>query len=258
MQLRATLVGTATMLLEVGDVTFLTDPVFDPPGKTVGFGFGTRSRRLTGSALAADQLPRVDVALLSHDQHDDNLDDAGRGLLERAGVVVTTRAASRRLGFDAIGLRPFESHVVEKNGLKVHITAMPARHGPPLSLPLVGSVIGFLLEWEGQRDGAVYISGDTTCFGGMRAIARRARIGTAFLHMGGASFWTRALRFTMNASDAVRATRMLDPRRVVPIHIEGWTHFRDPVEGIAPAFQRAGFSNRLHMLRPGETEEWAA
>jgi hypothetical protein len=37
----------------------------------------------------------------------------------------------------------------------IEITATPCRHGPPLSHPLAGDVIGFALRWDGQERGAL-------------------------------------------------------------------------------------------------------
>ncbi|MFP2929506.1 MBL fold metallo-hydrolase, partial [Pyxidicoccus sp. 3LG] len=98
MAFTATHIGTATLLLEIGPLRLLTDPAFDPPGRTYGFGWGTRSRRTSGPALSVDQLGRIDAVLLSHDHHADNLDDAGRAFLPQAPKVVTTHAGARRLG----------------------------------------------------------------------------------------------------------------------------------------------------------------
>ena len=39
----------------------------------------------------------MDVVLLSHDHHADNLDDPGRALLPDVPTVVTTRSGARRL-----------------------------------------------------------------------------------------------------------------------------------------------------------------
>jgi hypothetical protein len=66
----------------------------------------------------------------------------------------------------------------------VEVIATPARHGPPLSLPLVGPVIGFILKWPSQKDGVVYITGDTVFFSGVEEVGRRYGIGTAFVHAG--------------------------------------------------------------------------
>ena len=56
MALHLTHIGTATLVIEIDGVRLLTDPAFDPPGATYGFGWGTRSRRLAGPALPAAAL----------------------------------------------------------------------------------------------------------------------------------------------------------------------------------------------------------
>ena len=50
MNCRITHIGTATMLLEIGSIRLLTDPVFDPPGGNYHFGYGTSSKKLTPPA----------------------------------------------------------------------------------------------------------------------------------------------------------------------------------------------------------------
>src|SRR6185369_4350744 len=105
------------------------------------FGWGTSSRKLAGPAIAPDALGAIDAVLLSHDHHDDNLDAAGRALLPAAGA--------RRLGAGARGLAPWISTVLEAPGRPaIEVTATPCRHGPPLSHPFVGDVVGFALRWE--------------------------------------------------------------------------------------------------------------
>ena len=46
-------------------------------------------------------------------------------------------------------------------------------------------MIGFALTWEGQRDGALWVSGDTVLYGGVRAVADRVPVDVALLHLGG-------------------------------------------------------------------------
>ncbi|BCJ62173.1 hypothetical protein Jiend_55950 [Micromonospora endophytica] len=104
--MRITHLGGPTTLIEVAGWRILTDPTFDAPGRTYGFGWGTTSRKLAGPALPAGSLGDIDAVLLTHDQHADNLDDAGRELLADAYRIVTTVAGSRRLGAGATGLAP--------------------------------------------------------------------------------------------------------------------------------------------------------
>ncbi len=246
--LKATHIGTATLLIEIGDLRLLTDPTFDPPGAHYGFGFGTGSDKLVGPAIAADRLGRIDAVLLSHDQHGDNLDDTGRALLPGWGQILTTRGGARRLGGTAIGLAPWETQ--ELAG-QIRVTATPARHGPPGSLPVAGPVIGFLLEWDGPAS-PLYISGDTVYFHGTAEVARRYRPKVAVLHIGGASFGiTGPIRYTMNGPEAARLATELGAATVVPIHYDGWTHFHETRAATESAFADAGLTGRVRWLTPG-------
>ncbi|HET8758804.1 MAG TPA: MBL fold metallo-hydrolase [Solirubrobacteraceae bacterium] len=226
-------IGGPTALIEVGGWRLLTDPTFDAPGRRYRFGWGTASRKLAGPAIAAAELPPIDAVLLTHDHHDDNLDGAGRALLPSAGAVVTTTAGARRLGGAARGLAPWEVTVLAAPGrMTIEVTATPCRHGPPLSHPLVGDVIGFALRWEGAG-GALWISGDTVLYKGVREVAERVPVDTAILHLGGVRFLvTGPLRYTMTARDAIELCRVVRPRVVIPIHYEGWGHFREGRDAI--------------------------
>jgi L-ascorbate metabolism protein UlaG (beta-lactamase superfamily) len=245
--LAVTHIGTATILLEVAGLRLLTDPVFDAPGRTYGFGFGTRSTRLEAAALTVEAVGRIDAVLLSHDQHADNFDDAGRALLPKVPVVVTTTVAAKRLGHPgAKGLADFEAHSL--GDLK--ITATPARHGPPGSLPVAGHVIGFMLEHP-SLTGPIYISGDTVWFKGIAEVARRFQPAIAFLHLGGVRFpISGPLTYTFDAAQAVRAARALGAKRVIPLHFEGWTHFRQP-RAEADQLLRSALGERLQWLERG-------
>jgi L-ascorbate metabolism protein UlaG (beta-lactamase superfamily) len=238
---RITHVGGPTVLIEVAGRRLLTDPTFDPPGRTYRFGWGTSSRKLAGPAVAPADVGAIDAVLLSHDHHRDNLDDAGRALLPAAGAVVTTEPGAQRLGGNARGLAPWATTTLEAPGRPaIEITATPCRHGPPLSHPIVGHVIGFALRWEGQEHGALWISGDTVLYDGVREVAARVDVDTVLLHLGGVRFpVTGPLHYTLTARDAVALCRLVGPRAIVPIHYEGWKHFREGRVEVERAFAAA-------------------
>jgi len=252
-QIQVTLLGAATTILEIGSLRLLTDPVFDPAGGRYSFGWRTGSTKLTASAISAEGLGRIDAVLLSHDHHGDNLDRAGRALLPQAGSVITTSSGARRLRGNASGLREWETtELATGEGLRMRVTATPARHGPPLSRPIVGEVIGFVLEWEEQKYGALYISGDTVWFRGIAEIARRFKVGTAMLHLGGVRFpISGPIRYTFNGKEAARAAHALNAHTVIPIHYEGWTHFRESRAESERAFAEAGLTERVRWLTLG-------
>jgi L-ascorbate metabolism protein UlaG (beta-lactamase superfamily) len=225
---RVTHIGGPTVLIEAAGWTLLTDPTFDPPGRKYKFGWGAGSTKLAGPTMAPGDLPPIDAVLLSHDHHDDNLDEAGRAFLPQARVVVTTSSGAGRLGGGARGLVPWQMTTLEADGRPdLEITATPCRHGPPLSHPIVGDVVGFSLAWPGQTGGVLWISGDTVLYDGVREVADRLQVDTALLHLGGVQFPASGpLRYTLTAKQAVELIRLVKPREVIPVHYEGWKHFR--------------------------------
>jgi L-ascorbate metabolism protein UlaG (beta-lactamase superfamily) len=240
---RLTHIGGPTVLIELDGWRLLTDPTFDAPGRAYRFGWGTGSTKLAGPAIPASELGPIDAVLLTHEHHEDNLDPAGRALLPQAGVVVTTASGAKTLGGTARGLSPWESTTLTRDGLPdLEVIATPCRHGPPLSHPLVGDVIGFFLN-------GLWVSGDTVLYPGVREVATRVNVDVALLHLGGVKFpVTGPLRYTMNAREGLELVRLIKPRVTIPIHYEGWKHFR---EGRA-AIEREFAGEPLTWLPIGE------
>ena len=252
MNCRLTHIGTATILLEIGSVRILTDPVFDPPGGDYHFGYGTGAKKLTAPAIKPADISKIDAVLLSHDHHEDNLDRAGRALLPSAGKVITTVAGAKRLENNTIGLKPWQSITIGSDDSEVKKTAVPAHHGSLWSFIIVGETTGFILEWKNQKHGVLYISGDTVWFNGIHEIAHRFKVSAAILHIGKASFpITGPIRFTLSAKEAVRITRTLNPRTVIPIHYEGWSHFREPRVEAEKQFSKTEINEKVQWLPLG-------
>jgi len=231
-------IGGPTALVEVAGWRLLTDPTFDPAGGKYDFGWGTGSTKTVGPAIDPSDLGPIDAVLLTHDHHEDNLDAAGRELLPQAGAVITTASGAQRLGGAARGLKDWETTELTKDGSpKLTITATPCRHGPPLSHPIVGDVIGFALDWG---EGVLWISGDTVLYDGVKSVADRIDVDIAILHVGGVRFpVTGPARYTMTGDDAVALTKLLAPRIAIPIHYEGWKHFVDGKRGVERAIAQA-------------------
>ncbi|KUN58256.1 MBL fold metallo-hydrolase [Streptomyces canus] len=234
-EVRFTHIGGPTVLIEFAGWRLLTDPTFDPPGRTYSFGWGTSSHKLTGPALPPEDIGPVDAVLLTHDHHGDNLDDTGRALLADVTTVVTTRAGARRLGgTTAQGLKAGQTTRLQApDRPPIAITATPCRHGPPLSRPVAGQVIGFALTWPGQHHGPLWITGDTVLYGAVRKTAAALRPGTVLIHLGGVQFpLTGPTRYTMTAADALDLCETIQPKTIHPVHYEGWHHFREGPEAL--------------------------
>lgn len=244
-----TYIGGPTALLELGGLRLLTDPTFDPAGATYPTGPYTL-HKTQGPALPPDALGHLDAVLLSHDHHWDNLDRAGRALLERVGAVLTTPAGAERLGGRARGLAPWQSiDLPTPAGAVVRVTGTPARHGPVDGDR--GPVTGFVLT-TAATPGAVYLSGDTVWCEGVAEVARRFPVRTALLFLGAARVMeVGPAHLTFTAEEAVEAARAFADALIIPLHYEGWAHFTESRPAIARAFAAAGLAHRLRWPAAG-------
>ncbi|PJI91005.1 MBL fold metallo-hydrolase [Luteimicrobium subarcticum] len=244
-----TLVGGPTVLLEHAGLRVLSDPTFDAPRQYEGRAVLTK---LTGPAVPAAAVLPVDVVLVSHDQHADNLDVAGRALVEEAlaagrPVLSTPRAAERIPG--VTGLAPWESWD-SRTTPSTRITAVPALHGPPGADAdaLSGPVTGFVLEAPEQP--TVYVSGDNASLEHVREVGERFAVDVAVLHAGAARVPRHpGATLTLDAAATVAAARLLPGATVVPVHADSWAHFSEDVDAVRRAFADAGLSDRLHPLQ---------
>jgi L-ascorbate metabolism protein UlaG (beta-lactamase superfamily) len=249
------LIGGPTALIVYGGLRLLTDPTFDPPGDHPRPGTPVVLHKLTGPSVPATELEPIDVTLISHDHHADNLDPAGRAFLPRAGRVLTTAAGAERLDVEAMGMEPGESVRVDApNGGQVEVTAVRADHGPPEVAPKNGPVIGFVLR--GEKLPTVYVSGDNASVDVVREIAAEHEpIDSAVLFCGGAEvpeIWGEGASLTLTPEAAVEAARLLDDAPIIPVHQEGWAHFSFGPEELRRAFADAGLGDRLRPVAPGD------
>jgi L-ascorbate metabolism protein UlaG (beta-lactamase superfamily) len=258
MEVFITHISTACVLLEVGSVRILTDPVFDTGERDYSFGAPwVGATRTADPALPAEAIPPLDAILLTHPHHLDNLDDGGRALFLKAREIITTRHGLRSLERRATGLAEWgRTTIYGAAGEQITVGATPAQHGPRW-LPGAGHVCGFSLKWEGQQHGELYVSGDTVYFDELRRIPDHYAIGTALLHLGAVHFWRpwpKSWRFTFNSREAVEMAKILGLHTLIPTHYErsAWSHFQEDVGSYQSAFNRAGLQNKVRWLTKGE------
>lgn len=248
-QLSLTYVGGPTIAIDFGGLRFLTDPTFDAGGGEYKTPTSTLTK-IDGPAIALEALGHIDVVLLSHDHHFDNLDRAGRAMLSQASQVLTTPAGAERLGGGAVGMSPWESlSIAAPGGHTVRVTSTPARHGPEGGDR--GPVTGFVLQRDDAPDRALYVSGDTVWYEGVAEVASRFHVTTAVLFMGAARVAAAGpAHITMTAEDGVHAARAFGDAVIVPVHFEGWKHFSESRSDIERVFAAAGLSDRLRWPEP--------
>jgi L-ascorbate metabolism protein UlaG (beta-lactamase superfamily) len=248
-----TLIGGPTVLIELDGLRLITDPTFDAPGDYQG---GVLLRKTAGPALSAEEVGGVDAVLLSHDQHFDNLDRAGRAYLGKAKTTFITKVGAMRLAGNSKGLAPFETATIEgATGQKLFITATPARHGPAGIEPLLGEVVGFLIGRREPGD-AIYVTGDTVWYQGVAEVAKRFKPKLVVAFAGSAEPRGR-FHVTMDANDVIEAAHAFPAATFVGVHNQGWEHFKESPADLAQAFAALGIANRLAKLDVGKPTRFA-
>ncbi|MEA2695189.1 MAG: hypothetical protein QOJ16_4576 [Acidobacteriota bacterium] len=257
-------VGTATTVIRCGGFTILTDPNFLHAGDHAHLGYGMTSERLTDPAVDVEDLPPLDLCILSH-LHGDHWDRVAAAKLRKDLPIVTTAHAAaglREQGFTQVhALGTWDSVRVVRGGQgtgELRITSTPGKHAPGLLNPLLPPVMGSLLEWADEKGALrfrLYISGDTLVHDDLAEIPRRfPDIDLALLHLGGTRLF--GVLLTMDAKQGIQALRIIQPREAIPIHYNDYPVFKSPVEDFLKAAQSAGLKTRIHYLRHGDTYDF--
>ncbi|GCE13554.1 MBL fold metallo-hydrolase [Tengunoibacter tsumagoiensis] len=251
-------IGNATVLLRYAGFTLLTDPNFLHMGEHVHLGYGVKSTRLLNPAIHLDQLPALDMVILSH-LHEDHFDRMVAHKLNKLTPIATTPKAAEALqkkGFSrTYPLETWQTLSLVKNEVHLHITALPGRHGPGLAAKLLPPVMGSLLEFvpsEKKSGFRMYISGDTLVYKQLKEIPKRyPEIDLGLFHLGGTKIF--GLLVTMDAKQGVEALKLINPRLALPIHYNDYTAFTSSLEDFKREVIAAGLERQVLYLGRGES-----
>jgi L-ascorbate metabolism protein UlaG (beta-lactamase superfamily) len=250
--IKITHIGTATALIDIDGVIFLTDPAFDPAGSVYPIPGHKSLVNEVGPALEIDQLPHIDAILLSHEDHDDNLDHKGRTLLEGRKVYTTQDGANKlKPRPDVYGFAPWQSRQVTVGHKRFTITATFCKHW------IEGETVGFMIETDsfGTDDksglpNAIWFGGDTVNVPELLQIKEKWHVVVAILNLGNAI--VEGLQITMSGQDAAVLCQDLGVEHICPIHFEGWQHFTEHGEELKKSLVGEGIAERVRWLKLGE------
>ncbi len=248
-------IGNATVLIRWGGMTILTDPNFVHSHEQVSIGYGLEATRLRNPAMELDELPPLDIVVLSH-FHGDHFDRVAQRALDKSLPIITNPEAAgelRALGFSNAHPLSTWSHVeVVKGEARLRIWAMPGRHGPPLSNFVLPEVMGSVLNLHSKAGNfRLYITGDTLMIDELTQISRRhPDIDLALLHLGGTE--VLGIMVTMDGEQGVQLMRMVKPKRAIPIHYNDYDIMKSPLSEFQREVKNAGLRHKVHYLSRGE------
>ena len=245
--------GHATVLINFYGVRILTDPVLFPRiGVDIGIG-SVGPLRLVQCALSADELPEVDLVLVSH-AHFDHLDTRSLGAVRGRPIAVmgpsTSDLLPRRRYAAVHEVRWDESLRVSTAHGDVVIRGIEVKHwGARIRRDTWRGYTGFVLEREGRR---LLIGGDTaqtSVFAGHR---RYGPFEAAIMPVGAYDPW---IRNHCTPEQAVVMADAAGARLFVPVHHQTFElsrePFREPIERTEAALVRE--ADRLALRDIGQT-----
>lgn len=245
-------IGHSTCLIQMAGKTLLTDPVWSDvagPFNMIG------AKRRTQPSLTLEELPKIDLILLSHD-HYDHLDKNALKFLMRRDQpkILTGKRVSRHLKRyeNCVEMNWFDSFC--DGDLKIHFT--PAQHfsgrGVVFNKSLWG---GFIVESLNRR---LYFLGDTGFNEKMfdEIKEKFPEIDVGIIPIGAYKPYNSLKKYHLSPEDAVSVHRFLNIKASIAVHfgtyqlsiesvnsqiqdfLETWSRWKDQIAGdfILPQF----------------------
>ena len=227
-EMRVTWIGHATVLVQIAGLNILTDPIWSDRASPFSF---AGPRRVRAPGVRFDDLPRIDLVLVSHN-HYDHLDLATlRRLWERDRPVIVTS-----LGNDTILRRAGIASEARDWGGRV-----PLGTGAEV---IVARVHHWSSRWFVDRNralwsgftirtpaGSIFYAGDTGWGGGawVREVARGGPFRLAIIPIGAYEPRDFMRASHIDPAEAVEMFEILRPERAIGVH---WGTFQLSFEDI--------------------------
>src|SRR5438874_604577 len=252
-QVTAAWIGHATVLMNFFGINILTDPVLFSrigirmPGFTIG------PKRLTAPALQFQELPQIDLILLSH-AHFDHFDLRTLRCFDENTSVITARSTSdllRRTRFREVTQLDWgEAKSVRTASGEVDVIALRVNHwGARKQRDTYRGYNGYLLEQSGRR---IIFAGDTAMTDSFAELRRHGEIDVAIMSIGAYNPWIHA---HCSPEQAVEMANAAGARFIVPVHHQtfrlSFEPFREPIERFEAALGDA--PERIALREIGET-----
>lgn len=257
-------IGTATAIFEIDGIDFLIDPFFSPAGTTWDMGGGNVLKDTDTPALALENLPAIDVILLSHEDHPGNLDELGRRLLDGRHVFTTMDGANNlvpRLSCMAWSPgKPSLLHLVASNSKspQLHVNICPVA-SDSMSTSARWRVHRLHHHFQGGwcysewLPNAIYSTGDTVYIDELAKIPEKFHVVCAVMSLGSAfaDLPDGPLQITMDGKQAAHLFRTVKADYLVPMHYESWGHFTQFGKDLVKVFEEEGIMEKVRWLSPG-------
>jgi L-ascorbate metabolism protein UlaG (beta-lactamase superfamily) len=246
-------IGHATVLINFFGIQILTDPVLFSrigirlPGFTIG------PKRLTVAALTFDELPKIDIVLLSH-AHFDHFDLRTLRRFDRDTRVITAPRTRDLLRWTKLRnmteLRWNEGKSIETVAGEIDVVAFPVNHwGARRQRDTYRGYNGYLLE---RHDRRILFSGDTAFTNSFAELRKHGPVDLAIMSIGAYNPWIRS---HATPEQAIEMANAAGAQFIMPVHHQtfrlSFEPFHEPIERFTAALRDQ--PERIALREIGET-----
>ncbi len=242
-KVRVTWIGHASFFVQFSDHSVLFDPNW---AKWMGL-----VKRLQHPGILLEDMPEVDLVLVSHAHFDHLHKKSLRGIEARDGIIVPRGSGDLVKG---LGLDPVVEMKIWEEGLHggLRVVHTPSHHwGARFGHDTHRDYGGFLVA-TGQR--TVFHCGDSAYFGGFKEIGSREQIDIALMPIG-AYEPPSGRDVHMNPEEALTAFEDLGAGLMIPMHYGTFMLSNEPpeepLERLRAEAARRGLSGRVLVPEPG-------
>ncbi len=253
--MRITYIGHATLLIEIGGLTFLTDPNFDPK-------LGKLLPRVSAPGIALEKLPPIDAIFITH-AHADHLSFDSLSGIARGTAIYAPRAIANwltRKGYPNVAALS-AGDLLQLDG--VSIRAAAATHS--------GHRYG-VDRWRGAANMYLFDTKEASCFfAGDTALTpdtshmidhhlspHGRQLDVALLPIGHAPWWKPGFRKGhLTSADALTLFERLGAGYLIPYHWGTFDHVtskaHDAIDRLRVQLEHHARNSDVKILEPGMT-----
>ena len=234
--------GHSTFLIKIDDKFVLTDPMFSQQAGSFGW---VSPKRYSKTLTSTDNLPMLDVVLITHN-HPDHLDeDSIKMLIPKTRYFITPLVVGEIL--EEWGVSPkkiFELDWWQTKSIdSLKITATPAKHTSERGIFDKNMTLWASYGIQGEKQN-IYLSGDSGWFKGLYEIGERlGPFDVTFFEIGAYSNLKGQMEVHYTPEQAVKAHQAVRGKLLVP---SGWGTFdlglfpwHEPIERFLMAANQA-------------------
>ena len=213
-------IGHATFIIKLGNTTIITDPVFSKNAGPLIFG----PKRFTEPALKLNEIPKIDLFLLTHNHYDhQDMMTIRRFPFKNAKVLLPLKLGKyfTRNGYKDVNEMDWYDEIKINGNLK--ISFLPAVHWSKRSLTDTNKTLwgNFLIEYKGKK---LLFSCDTGVGNIYKEIGKKyGPIDITFINIGAYNFYPimpnrdKSVYHT-NPEEALEVAKNLKSKKVIGMH----------------------------------------